>query len=343
ALPVSASAILGNLISSAVTLTLPARLALAGLGESEALSDIGRINAMAAPFMSLPLTVVHPVGAAVTPRITGSLARGERKDAERKGARNLETAGLVAVPLSLLLVPVGPYLVENLFGVKVGERTLVLLAAGTVFASYQAAASAVLMGYGRHRFAMLSGLAGGAVHFLLMWRLSTDPAFGVEGQVIGIAAGALVSALLNGGMLLFGLKIRLPSGRTFLRPFLIAIPAALCEKTAFRLLGGRLAGTVAGIAAGAAVTALLMRIYGYRVRAYLGTLVPGAQNAAGSKSFRTPPESAEEAAAAAAFTASFRREASPGRRDAGSSAERESRKRRRERRRSLSGVEGASE
>ncbi len=328
AFPVSLSAILGNLISAAVTLILPERLAAAGLAPDAILSDIGRINGMAAPFMFLPLVFVYPVGSAVSPRITGSLARGDKKDARRKAARDLETAMLLAAPLSLLLTPPGPWLMKCVFGAETDEKTLFLLALGVIASAFQSASSSVLIGYGKHRFAMFSGLVGGAIHLTVTWFLAKDPAFGILGQVVGMAVGSFAAALSNAGMLRFGLRLRLSWKRILFRPFAAALFAVLCEKAAFRLMGGGLPGAVVGGTAGLVAATLLCSLFGYRIRAYLRTLIPRKrlQDLASGRSTRLPPESAEETAASAYRTASGSRSASEGRRSRGSLSRRARRK-----------------
>ena len=324
ALPVSLSALAGNLIASSVTLILPGRLMTAGLSEEEALSAIGRITGMAFPLMLLPLTFVYPVGAAVAPRITGSMALEKRADAGRKAARALEIAALASMPLSFLLIPAGPFLVKTVFGAEVDGKTLFLMALGCVAMAFQTVSSSILTGYGKHRFAMASGLLGGILHLALVWFFAGDPAVGVRAEVIGAAAGSALPALINLLRLAIGLRLRLSARRLLLGPLFLTIPAVLCEKAAIRLLGGELPGILLGILTGGIVAAAAAYAWGYRPGRYLRTLIPreGLQKEDGGRVTCAPPESAEETAASEIRRSSGNKRASGGSAARGSSVRR---------------------
>ncbi|MBR4867109.1 MAG: oligosaccharide flippase family protein, partial [Clostridia bacterium] len=183
ALPVSLSAVAGNLIGAVITVTLPKRLILYGLGQMDAVAALGVINAMAVPLMYLPLTLIGPISSAVGPKITGSDALGNYEDAERKSVKALEMAGLFAIPMCFSLVPPGIYIMERVFGHALKEGLLLVLGASAVFAAFQSVTSGILVGYGRQKAAMVFNLLGGCLHLGMMWYLT--PKMGLWGTLLG--------------------------------------------------------------------------------------------------------------------------------------------------------------
>ena len=74
ALPLSASALVGNIISSAGSVLLPQRLMVAGLTYEQALSALGVISGMAMPLLLLPVALVSSVCTALLPAVTAAQA-----------------------------------------------------------------------------------------------------------------------------------------------------------------------------------------------------------------------------------------------------------------------------
>ena len=273
-LPVSLSAIVGNLISSAITVSLPGRLEAGGMEAAGAVASLGAINAMASPLLSLPLAFVYPIGSAVAPRIASGLARGNAGDAERKAGKAFETAALIAFPACLALFPVGRFLLGRLFHVYPEERDLLLLTVSAMLAGIQAVSGAVLTGYEKHRVSMLSGLLGSLVHLGLMWRLAADPRLGVTGYLLGCAAGNLLPAFINTLYIVFSLGLSLPFGKILMRPLLMAVLSFLPERAVFRMAGESVFSAALALFIAFAVDLMLLYVWDYRPIRYLKTLIP---------------------------------------------------------------------
>ncbi|MCI8497504.1 MAG: oligosaccharide flippase family protein, partial [Clostridiales bacterium] len=80
ALPVAASAILNNFLSSADTVLIPKRLAVSGLGQEGALSAFGAMFGMTLPLVSLPTMFMGPLCNVMTPRLAENMALGNIAD-----------------------------------------------------------------------------------------------------------------------------------------------------------------------------------------------------------------------------------------------------------------------
>lgn len=274
ALPVSLSAILGNLISSAITVSLPKRLALAGLTGEESLAALGTVNGMASPLLSLPLAFVYPIGAAVAPRIAARRALGEDKDAERKASKAFETGLLIAFPACLAIYPVSGYLLREVFHGECGERLLLLLTLSAMAAGVQAVSSAVLTGYERQRVSMLTNLSGSLLTFAGMWTLASDERFGVAGYLVACLLGNILPAAANTLYIRFSLRVRIPFRKAFARPFLMAVLSTLPASAVFRMCGESHYAVVLSLFIAFAVDLMLLYVWDYHPIRYLRTLIP---------------------------------------------------------------------
>ena len=115
ALPVAASAILNNFLSSADTVLIPKRLAVSGLGQDGALAAFGTMFGMTLPLVSLPTMFMGPLCNVLTPRLAESMALGNLEDVRRKISKALHLTGLMIFPATALLLPLGGILGEWLF------------------------------------------------------------------------------------------------------------------------------------------------------------------------------------------------------------------------------------
>lgn len=280
ALPVSLSAIAGNLISSAITVSLPQRLIAGGMIREEAVAALGTVNAMATPLLSLPLAFVYPIGSAVAPRIASRLACGDARDAERKAQKAFEAAALIAFPTCLALYPVSGFLLREVFHGEIAENMLLLLTISAMLAAVQAVSTSVLTGYEKHRVAMVSNLMGSLLHFGVMWKLAADAQFGLTGYLVGCVLGNLLPAFVNVYWIRRRLGVRISRKRAFLRPLCMAIFSFLPERAVFQMLGESRFSAAAALAVALAVDVMLLFVWDYHPIAYLKTLIPKARRQA---------------------------------------------------------------
>lgn len=272
AVPVSLSAVAGNILGSIITVTLPKRLILYGMNREGAVAALGVINAMAAPLMFLPLSLIGPMASAISPKITGSDTLGDRKDAERKSTKALEMTGLIAIPFCFSLVCPGMYIMEVIFDQAVEERILLLLALSAIFAAFQSVTSGILVGYGRQKEAMAFNLLGGGLHLSMMWLLT--PRIGLMGTLWGSLAGNVLPVILSFLALRWRISIRIPIEKAVVRPLGIALCCFFTGRAAW-LLGGRsLWGAVGACIVEGGLYLVLILLTGYKPGHYIRTLIP---------------------------------------------------------------------
>ena len=139
AAPLSASALIGNMLGSAGSVLLPQRLMAAGLDYEQALSALGVISGMAMPLLLFPVAFVSSVCTALLPAVTAAQAVGEQARVRVLTGRAVTTVGLIGIPATAVLVPLAPQLSEMFFRQPLTGGYAALLGAAAVAAYYQMA------------------------------------------------------------------------------------------------------------------------------------------------------------------------------------------------------------
>ncbi len=145
AAPLSASALIGNMLGSAGAVLLPQRLMAAGLDYEQALSALGVISGMAMPLLLFPVAFVSSVCTALLPAVTAAQAVGEQARVRVLTGRAVTTVGLIGIPATAVLVPLAPQLSELFFRQPLTGGYAALLGAAAVAAYYQMATAACSM------------------------------------------------------------------------------------------------------------------------------------------------------------------------------------------------------
>lgn len=278
AIPVSASGLVGNLISSANTVLVPQRLMAAGMAQSEAVGALGVVLGMAMPLFMLPMAFIGPLVMVMLPRLSEGCAVGDMADVHRKIGRALHATGLIALPLVAVMAPMGQAVCELLYGQVLPQRCFYLIAAASVFVYYQAVTTGILNGISRQNTAMVNTIIGGAVQLAFTWFAVSNPELGINGYLLGVLAGSAISALLNMDCLIRKVRLRVQWARWFVMPWLAAAACALAAANVWILTAGlhwdSIPAMVWSFAAGMAMCGVSFWVQGIRVWRYLQALLP---------------------------------------------------------------------
>lgn len=197
ALPVSASALLGNAISSAGSILLPKRLMVAGMNYEQALSALGVLSGMAMPLLLLPIALVSSVCTALLPAVTGAQATGNNKRVRALVGRAITTVGLIAVPATAVLIPLAPKLSMLFFGQPLSASYVSLLGATAVVCYYQMASGSLLNAIGLQHWNVVVSVGAELCQVILMYRWCALPWLGIYGYLIAMLITGLVAFILN--------------------------------------------------------------------------------------------------------------------------------------------------
>ena len=183
ALPVSASALLGNAIGSAGSILLPKRLMLAGLTYEQALSALGVLSGMAMPLLLLPIALVSSVCTALLPAVTGAQAVGNGRRVRALTGRAVTTVGLIGVPATAVLVPLAPALSQRIFGQPLSVPYVSLLGVTAILCYYQMAVGSLLNALGLQHWQVVISVSAELMQVLLMYRWCAQPRWGIYGYL----------------------------------------------------------------------------------------------------------------------------------------------------------------
>jgi stage V sporulation protein B len=278
AFPVSASALLGNLLYSANTVLVPQRLIVSGMPQADAVGALGVIVGMAMPLYMLPMAFIGPLVTVMLPRLSEGCALHDMKNVHRKMGQALHATGLLALPAVAIMIPIGPAACELLFGQILPERYFLLLALSLVFEYYRIVTTGIMNGTGLQNRAMVNNTVGGVLELGFTWFMVADPRFGIYGFMYGMLFSSLLSAALN--MLCLGnrMSFRFQWGRWFLMPALAAAATGLAAANVYMFAGNAGLGDVPAMAwafaAGAFAFLLCLWIQGVGLWKYLKQVIP---------------------------------------------------------------------
>ena len=206
ALPVGATALLGNLMGAVNAALIPQRLVAGGMELERAMSDFGVLCGMTMSMLSLPTVFLGALNLIMVPRVAGNCALGRTDRANREVLRTLETVTLIILPCMALMTVVGPDLGVLLFGESGAGQYMVPLAVATACGCFQAVLSGGLNAANHQGTAALIALICDVVQLVLTALLMGRPGGGMGGFVTGV----VVSSVL--GLALCGLAIRRHTG-----------------------------------------------------------------------------------------------------------------------------------
>ena len=127
AAPVSASALLGNFISSAGAIVLPKCLMRSGLSNSQAVSALGTLSGVAAPIITLPMALILSLCTVTMPEVSARFSRNSPDQLCAFSEKVLRSAGLIGIPFTALLIPLAPVISRLFFYQAVEPRVFWLM------------------------------------------------------------------------------------------------------------------------------------------------------------------------------------------------------------------------
>ena len=253
ALPLTGMRTSNALVSTLISLLLPARLIAAGMNASESMREIGTAMGMSMPVLGIPATLIGSLALVLVPELAENYYRGEHG----KLRDNIEKALKATLLIVCLLVPVlfglGVDIGILLFGNrKSGEIIrnccILLLPMGLSMIT-----TGILNSLGYEKKTFLYYFAGAAVTLLCVWFL---PQFcGIYAVVIGMGASACVTAALNLRLIAKTGKEKVRYKKYMLLATASMAPAALFAVLLRNTLAALLPSLLAALLCGAVVLA----------------------------------------------------------------------------------------
>ncbi len=195
ALPVGATALLGNLMGAVNAAVVP-RMLIGKMSREAAMSAFGVISGMTLPMLSVPTLFLGALNLVMMPRVAQNIALGRRERATGVVRGALEVVCVTIQPCMALLCVVGPELGRLLFGREDVGQCLPLLAVAVACGAVQMVLSGALNGGGRQALAAAIALVCDVVQLGATLLVMGRPDGGLEGFAAGLAVSGVLGVLL---------------------------------------------------------------------------------------------------------------------------------------------------
>ena len=226
AAPITFSATVMSVTGLIDLLFVMKRLVASGMTVDGATSLFGNYTTLAVPFFNLPGILISPIATGVVPYVTGDLARGAQREANKRCRNAIRSAAVVSVPAAIALGVFGERILKLFFlheSASTAAPCLAVLSPGIVFLALATVSSAILQARGRAWITVTSMLIGSCVKIATGYYLIGLPGVGIYGAAIGTVLCYAVVAGVDLVALAYGAKSRPGVGEVF-RPIL---PAAV--------------------------------------------------------------------------------------------------------------------
>ena len=195
ALPIGATALLGNLLGAANAALIPQQLVEGGLSRSQALAEFGVVCGMTMPMLAVPTVFLGAVSLVVTPRLARAAALERGEEIRALTGRTVRAVSLLALPAMALMAAAGGDLGVLLFRQERAGEFILPLAGVMALCCWESALNSILSGVGRQRQVAAVSILSGGVQAAVTF--STAAKLGMAGYVLGAAVSALLGLGLS--------------------------------------------------------------------------------------------------------------------------------------------------
>ena len=196
-LPATLTGIASTAFESVSTLVLPNRLLIAGYTREGALSAIGMLNGVIAPFVTMPMCYIMAGNNIRLPLL--SKAVGE-KDCVQIAGIVKEAILSSAAPALLINIPAIPLmqrLISVFFGIMPQQHIVTLLTVKTIIIYFQVTSVMILNAMMKQGRVLLFAVIGELMQLLLIYYLAANPFLHVLGYLISMIIGEGLRLVLN--------------------------------------------------------------------------------------------------------------------------------------------------
>lgn len=195
--------------------------------EKDVLSSYGVFSIKAITVVNIPVAFASAMSSAVIPSISGSFAKGERKEAKKKIHQAIHTVMLISIPsavgLCVLAKPIMSVLFPQKESLDLASRLLMYLAVTVIFYSLSTLSNAILQGIGRVNLPVRNAAAALILQTGVLAPLLLYTDFELNSLVIATIIYSFSMCVLNGHSLKKALGYREDVAKTYIMPMFAAV------------------------------------------------------------------------------------------------------------------------
>ncbi|MGM9986794.1 MAG: stage V sporulation protein B [Bacillaceae bacterium] len=197
ALPTTGSRLVGSVSTFLEPIIVAQSLALAGVTSIMATKQYGILTGYVLPLLLLPSFVTFALSTSLVPAISESVAKKQWRAVEYRLQQSMRIA-LVSGGWSVIILYVfGTPLMELMYKTTEGANFIKLLAPLFLFYYFQGPLQAVLQALDLANAAMINSIVSSVIKFAVIFFFASNPAFGIDGVALGIAASVISITILH--------------------------------------------------------------------------------------------------------------------------------------------------
>ncbi|MBE7030441.1 MAG: polysaccharide biosynthesis protein [Ruminococcaceae bacterium] len=262
AIPITIGASVFSLTSVIDAAMVMRRLKDAGFDHEHAKFLWGAYSGYAQPMFNLPATMVTSISVSLVPAISGALAIGKQKTAQRTTELSLRLAWLFSLPCAVGLAIMAAPVLYLVYSNSNAAPMLSILGYAVALVSMVSVANAILQATGHIWIPVRNMLIGGAIKIAVNYTLVGMPAFNIHGAPVGTILCYVTILILNLASIRRIIGTKLSVVDFIVKPVLsVAVMAAAVLAVYGALPESRLS-TLVAIGAGAVVYAAMLFVIG---------------------------------------------------------------------------------
>lgn len=197
ALPVTCANLMVPVVSGIEMILVPDRLLAAGFTVAASTRALGYLSGMAMPLVNMGTIPTNSLAASVVPAVAEAKALGLRDEMVSRTRRAFRFFLLLNVPAAVGVWLLGTPISRVLYGTFQAGRVITALAPAIFFLGLHQVSTAILQGLGHTRVPMVNMLLSLFVKIGLLWTLTADPEWNIQGAAWATDANLAMAGLGN--------------------------------------------------------------------------------------------------------------------------------------------------
>lgn len=234
AIPLSASRVIGSLLSTAENILIPQRLQLFGQSGSDAMSTYGKLTGMAMPLIQFPSALLTAVSITLVPAISEASAVRNSKRIHSTISQALLFTSIIGIGTAGIFAVFPKEISIVVYNQSSLEPLLFRLAFVCPFLYLQITLSGLLNGLGEHLFIFQNNIISSIINILFIYFFM--PLYGVDAFIIGWCISLIVTSSQSLWKIAQCSSLKIDAINWFIKPILSISAAGLIVKYITRIV-----------------------------------------------------------------------------------------------------------